>query len=72
MLKERRLALEREMGRAKSGIESEKTSVDGNILENLKHQLDIATKVNMRTYSLHLTVDNTCFIIIHYGTCKVS
>ena len=47
MLQERRLALEREIGRAKGGVESEKTAVDGNILENLQHQLDIATKVNI-------------------------
>ena len=45
MLQERRLALEREMGAAKTGMESEKTAVDSNILENLQHQLEIATKV---------------------------
>ena len=45
MLQERRLALEREMGTAKPGMESEKTAVDSNILDNLQHQLEIATKV---------------------------
>lgn len=45
MLQERRLALEREMGTARTGMESEKTAVDSNILDNLQHQLEITTKV---------------------------
>ncbi|CAB4001168.1 sodium channel and clathrin linker 1-like [Paramuricea clavata] len=44
MLQERRLALEREMGTARTGMESEKTAVDSNILDNLQHQLEITTK----------------------------
>jgi hypothetical protein len=45
MLQERRSALEREMGAAKTGLELEKTTVDSNIVENLQHQLEITTKV---------------------------
>ena len=45
MLQERRLALEREMSTARSGIELEKTTVDSNMLDNLQHKLDIVTKV---------------------------
>ena len=45
MLQERRLALEREMNTAKSGKGLEKTALDGSILDNVQHQLEIATKV---------------------------
>ncbi|XP_028401902.1 sodium channel and clathrin linker 1-like isoform X2 [Dendronephthya gigantea] len=44
MLQERRLALEREMGTGKTGMEHEKTIVDSSILNNVQHQLEIATK----------------------------
>lgn len=45
MLQERRSALEREMKTGKTATEFEKTIVDTSILNNVQHQLEIATKV---------------------------
>ena len=56
MLQERRVTLEREMDKAPSTLimQSEKSVIDNNIVENVQNQLEIAIKVSLSctTYRL--------------------
>lgn len=47
MLEERRQALERELGTAKTVLKSGQISLEDNILENLQRQLEVTLKVDL-------------------------